>query len=64
MDSAADFLVPNDRQNIVYPSPFGRDATPEEAKIAELDGRTGASLKVTLWGFPVSRRMLSFSREY
>ena len=46
VDSAADFLVPEDRSHLEYPAPFGRDATAEEAKIAELDGRTGASLKV------------------
>ena len=34
------------RGAIQYPAPFGRDATPEEAKIAELDAKTGASLKV------------------
>jgi ATP citrate (pro-S)-lyase len=39
-------LVLEDRVNMSYPAPFGRDATPEEAKIADLDGKTGASLKV------------------
>ncbi len=47
VDSTADYIVPEDRVNLDYPAPFGRDATPEEAKIAELDGKTGASLKVT-----------------
>ena len=46
VDSTADYLVLEDRVNLDYPAPFGRDATPEEAKIAELDGKTGASLKV------------------
>ena len=36
------------RGNISYPPPFGREATPEEAKIVELDGKTGASLKLTI----------------
>ena len=31
-----------------YPPPFGRDAFPEEAHIAELDAKTGASLKLTI----------------
>merc|ERR1711936_1230040 len=31
-----------------YPPPFGRDAYPEEAHIAELDAKTGASLKLTI----------------
>lgn len=31
-----------------FPSPFGREATPEEAHIAALDEKTGASLKLTV----------------
>ena len=48
VDSAADYLFQSSavRGSIQYPAPFGRDATPEEAKIAELDAKTGASLKV------------------
>ena len=34
--------------HMAFPPPFGRDAYPEEAYIAELDGRTGASLKLTI----------------
>ena len=47
VDSAADYLFQSSavRGSIQYPAPFGRDATPEEAKIAELDAKTGASLK-------------------
>jgi len=50
LDSAADYLFANCpvRGNISYPPPFGREATPEEAKIVELDGKTGASLKLTI----------------
>merc|ERR1712135_189927 len=50
VDSAADYLFPSGsvRGSIPYPSPFGRDATPEEASIAELDAKTGASLKLTI----------------
>lgn len=33
---------------IEFPPPFGRDSTPEEAYIAELDSKTGASLKLTI----------------
>ena len=48
VDSAADYLFQSSkvRGSIQYPSPFGRDSTPEEAKISELDAKTGASLKV------------------
>jgi len=45
IDQAADYLFP-ERRGLEYPAPFGRDATEEEAKIADLDGKTGASLKV------------------
>ncbi|KAI5288924.1 glutathione synthetase ATP-binding domain-like protein [Ascosphaera acerosa] len=31
-----------------FPAPFGRELTPEEAFIAELDAKTGASLKLTV----------------
>jgi ATP citrate (pro-S)-lyase len=31
-----------------FPAPFGRDLTKEEAYIAELDAKTGASLKLTI----------------
>lgn len=49
-DSAADYLFqPGDvRHGIEYPAPFGREATADEAKIAALDAKTGASLKVLL----------------
>ncbi|GAA97290.1 uncharacterized protein L969DRAFT_84276 [Mixia osmundae IAM 14324] len=33
---------------IVFPAPFGRDLTKEEAWIQKLDGSTGASLKLTV----------------
>ncbi|GAA5953629.1 hypothetical protein JCM21900_003367 [Sporobolomyces salmonicolor] len=33
---------------MVWPPPFGRDLTKEEAYIAKLDGSTGASLKLTV----------------
>ncbi|KAK9459546.1 uncharacterized protein V1516DRAFT_687286 [Lipomyces oligophaga] len=33
---------------MVFPAPFGRELTTEEAYIAELDSKTGASLKLTV----------------
>ncbi|KAK9473637.1 uncharacterized protein V1510DRAFT_376197 [Dipodascopsis tothii] len=33
---------------MVFPAPFGRELSPEEAYIAELDAKTGASLKLTV----------------
>ncbi|KAK7208642.1 hypothetical protein BZA70DRAFT_274266 [Myxozyma melibiosi] len=33
---------------MVFPAPFGRELTTEEAYIAELDSKTGASLKLTI----------------
>ncbi|KAK9475701.1 hypothetical protein V1514DRAFT_339280 [Lipomyces japonicus] len=33
---------------MVFPAPFGRELSPEEAYIAELDSKTGASLKLTV----------------
>jgi len=33
---------------MVWPAPFGRDLTKEEAYIQKLDGSTGASLKLTV----------------
>ncbi|OLY85316.1 ATP-citrate synthase [Smittium mucronatum] len=34
--------------SIEFPAPFGRDLTKEEAYIADLDSKTGASLKLTI----------------
>ena len=33
---------------MVFPAPFGREMTKEEAYVAELDAKTGASLKLTV----------------
>lgn len=33
---------------MVFPAPFGREMTKEEAYIADLDSKTGASLKLTI----------------
>lgn len=46
IDSTADFICRSSWGEIEYPPPFGRDAFPEEAYIADLDAKSGASLKV------------------
>lgn len=47
LDSTADFVCRPKWGEIDYPPPFGRDAFPEEAYIADLDAKSGASLKVS-----------------
>lgn len=47
LDSTADFICRPKWGDIEYPPPFGRDAYPEEAYIADLDAKSGASLKVS-----------------
>ncbi len=34
--------------DLTFPAPFGREMTKEEAYVAELDSKTGASLKLTV----------------
>jgi len=48
LDATADFVCRNKWGEVDYPPPFGRAAYPEEAHIAELDAKTGASLKLTI----------------
>jgi len=48
IDATADFLCRTKWGEIEYPPPFGRDAFPEEAYIADLDSKSGASLKLTI----------------
>lgn len=48
IDTTADFICRPDWGEIDYPPPFGRDAYPEEAYIADLDAKSGASLKLTI----------------
>lgn len=48
LDATSDFLCSTKWGIIEYPPPFGRDAYPEEAYIAELDAKSGASLKLTI----------------
>eukprot|EP00121_Abeoforma_whisleri_P000765 Awhi_evm1s678 len=48
LDETAGFEVGTKWGNIDFPSPFGRESTPEEKHIADLDAKTGASLKLTI----------------
>jgi len=48
IDQTADFLCKSKWGDIEFPPPFGRDAFPEEAYIADLDSKSGASLKLTI----------------
>ncbi|XP_049825034.1 ATP-citrate synthase isoform X2 [Aethina tumida] len=48
LDATADFVCRPQWGEIDYPPPFGRDAYPEEAYIADLDSKSGASLKLTI----------------
>lgn len=48
LDTTADFICRPVWGEIEYPPPFGRDAYPEEAYIADLDAKSGASLKLTI----------------
>ncbi|WFD03323.1 ATP citrate synthase [Malassezia obtusa] len=49
-EAMANFSVQGEDRGppMVWPAPFGRDLTPEEAYIAKLDAGTGASLKLTV----------------
>ncbi|OWR45191.1 putative ATP-citrate synthase [Danaus plexippus plexippus] len=48
LDQTADFICAKNWGEITFPPPFGRDAYPEEAHIADLDAKSGASLKLTV----------------
>lgn len=48
LDATAEFMCKSKWGDIDYPPPFGRDALPEEAFIADLDSKSGASLKLTI----------------
>jgi len=48
IDQTAEFLCSAKWGKIGFPPPFGREAYPEEAFIAELDAKSGASLKLTV----------------
>jgi ATP citrate (pro-S)-lyase len=48
IDETAAFLNQSQWGHLDFPAPFGRKEFPEEAYIRELDGKTGASLKLTI----------------
>ncbi|CAG5017506.1 unnamed protein product [Parnassius apollo] len=48
LDQTADFICAKNWGEVTFPPPFGRDAYPEEAHIADLDAKSGASLKLTV----------------
>lgn len=49
IDEAASFLASSKwGESLSFPPPFGRLPEPEEAYIREMDGKTGASLKLTI----------------
>lgn len=48
VDEAAAFLCQKKWGDLEFPPAFGRAPYPEEAYIKELDGKTGASLKLTI----------------
>lgn len=48
LDATADFICRPMWGEVEYPPPFGRAAYPEEAYIADLDAKSGASLKLTI----------------
>uniref|UniRef100_A0A8C4RAF2 ATP citrate synthase n=1 Tax=Eptatretus burgeri TaxID=7764 RepID=A0A8C4RAF2_EPTBU len=48
LDATADYLCKVKWGEFEFPPPFGREAYPEEAYIAELDAKSGASLKLTI----------------
>ncbi|KAG8179762.1 hypothetical protein JTE90_022938 [Oedothorax gibbosus] len=48
LDATADFVCKSKWGEFEFPPAFGRDALPEEAYIADLDAKSGASLKLTI----------------
>uniref|UniRef100_A0A3Q4MY62 ATP-citrate synthase n=1 Tax=Neolamprologus brichardi TaxID=32507 RepID=A0A3Q4MY62_NEOBR len=48
IDCTADYICKAKWGDLEFPPPFGREAYPEEAYIADLDAKSGASLKLTL----------------
>lgn len=48
LDQCAEYICKQQWGEIEFPPPFGREAFPEEAYIADLDAKSGASLKLTI----------------
>jgi len=48
LDDTASFWMAKKWGDIEFPAPFGRDLTPEEKYIKELDEKSGASMKLTI----------------
>ncbi|XP_040187621.1 ATP-citrate synthase isoform X2 [Rana temporaria] len=48
VDATADYICKAKWGDVDFPPPFGREAYPEEAYIADLDAKSGASLKLTI----------------
>lgn len=48
IDATADYICKGKWGDVEFPPPFGREAYPEEAYIADLDAKSGASLKLTI----------------
>ena len=48
LDQTAEYLCKVQWGDVIFPPPFGREAFPEENYIAELDAKSGASLKLTI----------------
>lgn len=48
LDQCAEYLCKQKWGDVEFPPPFGREAYPEEAYIADLDAKSGASLKLTI----------------
>eukprot|EP00051_Salpingoeca_urceolata_P013592 m.171191 g.171191 ORF g.171191 m.171191 type:complete len:1075 (-) comp17835_c1_seq1:32-3256(-) len=48
LDQTAEYLCHDRWGSVEFPAPFGRDMTPEERYIADLDAKSGASLKLTI----------------
>uniref|UniRef100_A0A3B3R918 ATP-citrate synthase n=1 Tax=Paramormyrops kingsleyae TaxID=1676925 RepID=A0A3B3R918_9TELE len=48
IDATADYICKAKWGDVAFPPPFGREAYPEEAYIADLDAKSGASLKLTV----------------